>query len=214
MRTESQNTMILRYLRERGTITQAEAYSYFACSRLASRICDLRKKGLSLRVRFKDKKFEMTVKVPRVEGHIEKNVYITEDEFEGINGQTSFPENEIKKYIEEEGIDTSALYIKTVLTTKRIDAEYEGGELAIDLNTYSGITDYEATRRIDAEYEGGELAIDLNTYSGITDYEVELEHKDMATAEMYLRKLFEENNIPLKFNKKSKIRRALEAIGE
>ena len=148
--------------------------------------CDLRKKGLSLRVRFKDKKFEMTVKVPRVEGHIEKNVYITEDEFEGINGQTSFPENEIKKYIEEEGIDTSALYIKTVLTTKRIDAEYEGGELAID----------------------------LNTYSGITDYEVELEHKDMATAEMYLRKLFEENNIPLKFNKKSKIRRALEAIGE
>ena len=132
--------------------------------------CDLRKKGLSLRVRFKDKKFEMTVKVPRVEGHIEKNVYITEDEFEGINGQTSFPENEIKKYIEEEGID--------------------------------------------AEYEGGELAIDLNTYSGITDYEVELEHKDMATAEMYLRKLFEENNIPLKFNKKSKIRRALEAIGE
>ena len=124
--------------------------------------CDLRKKGLSLRVRFKDKKFEMTVKVPRVEGHIEK------------------------KYIEEEGIDTSALYIKTVLTTKRIDAEYEGGELAID----------------------------LNTYSGITDYEVELEHKDMATAEKYLRQLFEENNIPLEFNKKSKIRRALEAIGE
>lgn len=45
MRTESQNTMILRYLQERGSITQAEAYSYFACSRLASRICDLRKKG-------------------------------------------------------------------------------------------------------------------------------------------------------------------------
>jgi hypothetical protein len=36
----------------------------------------------------------------------------------------------------------------------------------------------------------------------------------MATAEKYLRQLFEENNIPLEFNKKSKIRRALEAIGE
>ena len=146
----------------------------------------LRKKGLSLRVRFKDMKFEMTVKVPRVEGHIEKNVYITEEEFEGINGQTSFPNNEIRKYLEEEGIDTSTLYIKTVLSTKRIDAEYEGGELAID----------------------------LNNYSGITDYEVELEHKDMATAEKYLKQLFEENDIPFEINKKTKIKRALEAIGE
>lgn len=48
MRTESQNAMILRYLQERGTITSAEAYSYFACSRLASRICDLRKKGYNI----------------------------------------------------------------------------------------------------------------------------------------------------------------------
>lgn len=147
---------------------------------------DIRKKGLALRVRFKDTKFEMTVKVPRVEGHIEKNVYISEDEFEGINGETSFPDNEIKKYLEEAGIDTSTLYIKTVLTTKRIDVEYEGGELAID----------------------------MNKYSGITDYEVELEHKDMATALKYLKQLFGENGIPFKPNKKSKVRRALEAIGE
>ena len=61
--------------------------------------CDLRKKGLSLRVRFKDKKFEMTVKVPRTEGHIEKNVYITDEEFEGINGQTSFPEANVLRII-------------------------------------------------------------------------------------------------------------------
>ena len=51
---------------------------------------DVRKKGLSLRVRFKDMKFEMTVKVPRTEGHIEKNVYITDEEFEGINGQGEY----------------------------------------------------------------------------------------------------------------------------
>ena len=147
---------------------------------------DVRKKGLSLRVRFKDMKFEMTVKVPRTEGHIEKNVYITDEEFEGINGQTSFPDNEIKKYLEEVGIDTSKLFIKTVLST----------------------------RRIDAEYEGGELAIDMNTYSGITDYEVELEHKDMATATKYLKQLFDDNGIPFELNKRNKIRRALEAIGE
>ncbi len=147
---------------------------------------DIRKKGLSLRIRFKKMKFEMTVKVPRTEGHIEKNVYISEEEFEGINGQTSFPNNEIKKFLEEKGVDTSTLYIKTVLST----------------------------RRIDAEYEGGELAIDLNNYSGITDYEVELEHKDMATAEKCLKKLFDENNIPFTPNKRNKIRRALEAIGE
>ena len=147
---------------------------------------DLRKKGLSLRVRFKKMKFEMTVKVPRIEGHIEKNVFITDEEFEAINAHAGFPDNEIKKFLEEEGIDTSALIIKTVLSTKRIDADYEGGELAID----------------------------LNNYSGRTDYEVELEHKDMATAEKYLKQLFDENGIPYIPNKKTKIKRALEAIGE
>ena len=54
----------------------------------------------------------------------------------------------------------------------------------------------------------------MNNYSGITDYEVELEHKDMATATKYLKQLFDDNGIPFELNKRNKIRRALEAIGE
>ena len=42
---ESQNEMILRYLREHHSITQAEATQHCACTRLPSRIYDLRKAG-------------------------------------------------------------------------------------------------------------------------------------------------------------------------
>ena len=107
--------------------------------------CDLRKKGLSLRVRFKDKKFEMTVKVPRTEGHIEKNVYITDEEFEGINDQTSFPDNEIKKYLEEAGIDTSKLFATTGLSFADFTKCYDGlvNELAFLSNNPSYTTRFD-----------------------------------------------------------------------
>lgn len=42
---ESQNEMILRYMREHHSITQAEATQHCACTRLPSRIYDLRRAG-------------------------------------------------------------------------------------------------------------------------------------------------------------------------
>ena len=56
IKTESQKDMILRYLKERGTITQLEAFNYFACTRLASRICDLKKEGYNISSRWKTEK--------------------------------------------------------------------------------------------------------------------------------------------------------------
>lgn len=42
---ESQNDMILKYLREHHSITQAEATLHCACTRLPSRIYDLKQAG-------------------------------------------------------------------------------------------------------------------------------------------------------------------------
>ena len=56
IKTESQKDMILRYLKERGTITQNEAFAYFACTRLASRICDLKKEGYNISSTWKSAK--------------------------------------------------------------------------------------------------------------------------------------------------------------
>lgn len=41
----TQNEKVLRYLRDKGTITPLEAYREFGIMRLASRIADLKKKG-------------------------------------------------------------------------------------------------------------------------------------------------------------------------
>ena len=41
----SQNEMILDYLRQNGSITQAEAISQFGCYRLGARIYDLKQRG-------------------------------------------------------------------------------------------------------------------------------------------------------------------------
>lgn len=46
--TMNQTDMILRYLRENGSITQAEAVIEFGCYRLGARIYDLKRAGHSI----------------------------------------------------------------------------------------------------------------------------------------------------------------------
>lgn len=41
----TQNEMILDYLRNKGSLTQAKAIEEFGCYRLPARICDLRRMG-------------------------------------------------------------------------------------------------------------------------------------------------------------------------
>ena len=45
MRTRSQNEKILEWMRTKGAITQNDAKAAFGCTRLAARICDIKKKG-------------------------------------------------------------------------------------------------------------------------------------------------------------------------
>lgn len=47
--SESQNKQIAAYLNEGNTLTQMEALGMFQCSRLASRINDLRNRGMDIK---------------------------------------------------------------------------------------------------------------------------------------------------------------------
>lgn len=49
MAEKSQKDAILEYLEEGNSITQLDALTLFGCSRLAARICDLRKDGWAIR---------------------------------------------------------------------------------------------------------------------------------------------------------------------
>lgn len=46
---ESQNTMILNYLLEHGSITPVEAEMLFSCRRLSARVFDIKAKGYNVK---------------------------------------------------------------------------------------------------------------------------------------------------------------------
>lgn len=140
----------------------------------------LHQNKLSLRIREKDNKHEMTLKTKLNEGRLEQNIYISNDQFEDFK-KGIFPENAIKNAILDKGIDLNSLGIIGSLTTKRVDAPYKGGFLSID----------------------------MNTYGNNVDYEIELEHSSMEDAVRHLKGLLEENGIEFKENHVTKTSRAL-----
>lgn len=140
----------------------------------------LHENNLSLRIREKDCKHELTLKTKLAEGRLEQNVYISSDQYEDFK-KGVFPEGDIKNTIAEKGIDVNKLGVIGSLTTKRVDFPYKGGFLSIDMNTYG-----------DKE-----------------DYEIELEHSSMDEAITHLKGLLEENGIEFKENLETKTSRAL-----
>ena len=48
MKTQPQTERIYTHILAYGSITQAEAYQLYGCFRLASRICDLKRKGYNI----------------------------------------------------------------------------------------------------------------------------------------------------------------------
>jgi uncharacterized protein YjbK len=143
----------------------------------------LRKEGIALRVRQKQTIYEMTLKTPLSQGLLEKNCVWTAKTFAEFKDHDVFPDGDIKRFLTMLDIDTSTLFVKTSLTTKRIDVPYEGGKLSLD----------------------------ENHYSNITDYEIELEYNNEPDAERLLKDLLEKNGIPFALNKKTKVSRALDA---
>ena len=140
----------------------------------------LHENNLSLRIREKEGKHEVTLKTKLEEGRLEQNMYISSDQFEDFK-KGIFPDGDIKNTIAEKGIDVKELGIIGSLTTRRVDVPYKGGFLSIDMNTY-----------------GDKI-----------DYEIELEHASMEEAKSYLKELLEENGIEFKENLETKTSRAL-----
>ncbi len=168
--------LALKYMKY-GVYTQTNHY-------IDSKDGILSKEKLSLRIREKDNRFEMTLKVPLSQGLLEKNSTWSKEDFINFRDNSIFPDGDIKKMLNMLDIHTKTLKIKTSLTTDRIDVPYENGKLSID----------------------------KNSYSGIEDYEVELEHNNEEDAEKYLQKFLEDNHVAFSLNKKSKTARAMEAL--
>ena len=114
---------------------------------------ELSKRLWSLRIRYKDDQYEMTLKRPIKNHRLETNIIISSIDKELLlNGQ--YVDNEITRILKEEHIDLSSLDTSHSLTTHRYDIEENEGILSLDISEYNGIIDYELEYEVENEEEG------------------------------------------------------------
>lgn len=143
----------------------------------------LRRLGCALRIREKDD-FVLTLKTPLSEGLLEKSQTISWRQYDRLAKNNTFPDGDIKNFLEILGIKIEDLKILTSLTTDRIEIPYKEGLLSLD----------------------------TNVYSGNIDYELEMEQTSIQYAEECLQEICALANVPCVFNTFSKQARAMNAL--
>ena len=141
-------------------------------------------KTFGLRIRFKNNKYELTLKTDLEEGKLETNQIISEEVFLNFKEKGLFPNGEVKNHLLLLGVNVNELKIFTTLLTYRSDV------------------------RINESL----ISIDKNEYNNIADYEVECESSSMIEAMNVLREYLNKNKVPFSWNKVTKLERAIKSL--
>lgn len=107
----------------------------------------------SLRVRELNNTYEFTLKIPQGFSKLEINDMITKDNYQKLLNHEEFKSpvfDELKKV----NVYIHNLYLLSSLTTTRLEKEYKGGVLSIDISYYGDIIDYEIEYEANSEDEG------------------------------------------------------------
>lgn len=147
---------------------------------------DLKKLGIGLRIRKKNRTYVMTLKAPMCEGLLEKYAQLTAEQYDEFKTEGIFPDCSIKEFVQMLGFDPAQLKIVSSLKTHRVEIPLEEGK-----HTFS---------------------IDKNDYNKITDYELEMNSNSLDKAKQKLKEVCEENGIVYKDNPRSKQTRCLESL--
>ena len=99
-------------------------------------------KKYMLRIREKNKTYELTLKRPYQGQNVEMNVPLTLNE-KNMFFQHHMIDNEITQFLIQEGINLSSLQQLFSLTTQRYDVKLPEGILSLDESHYLGQVDYE-----------------------------------------------------------------------
>ena len=114
----------------------------------------LRQNRLALRIRtFKDGG-ELTLKIPQEVGSLEHNQALTKQECQTLLSSFSLPPGKIADLLVARGVHIQELEILGHLTTLRREQLTSIGLMALDQNTYFGITDYELELEVTEVQEG------------------------------------------------------------
>lgn len=107
-------------------------------------LLSLRKRGLSLRVRYTNKVYTMTLKVPYKRFKKEISAILSKQEFENLTFNNIFPNNRITNFFAANNIDLKNVKYLTNLITYRREFKLDDNQLVcLDKNMYSDMVDYE-----------------------------------------------------------------------
>ena len=103
----------------------------------------LKKYGMIVRLRQREGKNKFTMKAPLAEGLLDKSQTLTDQEAENLIKSNLFPRGDVADFLDVLHINPDNLHILAELTTERREGVYEGFDINISKNSYSGIVDYE-----------------------------------------------------------------------
>ena len=104
---------------------------------------ELKKYGMLVRLRRREGRNKLTMKAPLSEGLLDKRQMLTDEETNALLENNIFPRGDILDFLEILHIDSSRFQVLAELTTERYEGIYEGFEINISKNIYSGTVDYE-----------------------------------------------------------------------
>src|SRR4051812_48650717 len=104
---------------------------------------DLKKLASALRIREKNKTFELTLKQPAAEGKLESNQAIYKTDAEAFLNEGLFPAGEVQAIIKQAGLNPLDFKYFGTLRTDRAEVSYRGGLIVLDHSFYAEKEDYE-----------------------------------------------------------------------
>ena len=104
---------------------------------------ELKKYGMLVRLRRREGRNKLTMKAPLSEGLLDKSQMLTDEETNALLENNIFPRGDILDFLEILHIDSARFLVLAELTTERYEGIYEGFEINISKNIYSGTVDYE-----------------------------------------------------------------------
>ena len=107
----------------------------------------------SLRVRELNDAYEFTLKIPQGFSKLEINDMISKENYQNLLNHQPFS-SPVFDELNKVDVSIRDLTLLTSLTTTRLEKEYEGGVLSIDVSYYGNIIDYEVEYEATSEEEG------------------------------------------------------------
>lgn len=111
----------------------------------------------ALRIREKEKRFELTLKEPLDEGLLETTELLdNETALNFIHQNGRFPPGEVLNQLQKYLLDIRNIQCFGFLRTDRVELDYEGGVLVLDKSSYFQKVDYELEYEV-TDYQAGKV---------------------------------------------------------